>query len=473
MNRFNMTAKIHHIYKQIQKELSPTQIILISFVLLILLGTFLLYLPFSHLPGVEVSLLNTIFTATSAVCVTGLTTLTTVSTWSFFGKIIILCLIQIGGLSLVTVFFFFLVQLGKKVTFKDRLTIQAALNNLNPKGMVRMVLLVIRGTLICEGIGAVLLTLFFLLHNYNWNQSLFYGIFHSVSAFCNAGFDLIGDQSLIPFSSNITFNLIIIILIIIGGIGFTVWSDIIQKVKFLLSSNKKKRVTFSLHSKLALLTTLILLVSGTAYFMIFEYNNPSTLGNLTWPHKFLTAFFQSTTLRTAGFSTISQGGLNESSKLISSIFMLIGGSPGGTAGGIKTVTIAILFCSVWSVIKDYYNITVFGRSLSTKTLQKALAILVIMFLIWIGATTLLSLTESNSIFNHTFIDLLFETSSALGTVGLTTGITPFLSSFGKLIIIFCMFIGRIGPIAIVISLSNRSSHINALIRYPEEDIMIG
>lgn len=282
-------------YNKFSKKLSPAQIILLSFLLVIILGSILLFLPISQLPGVNVSYLDALFTSTSAVCVTGLTTLVTASTWSLFGKFILLCLIQIGGLSIITFLTYFAVHLGKKVTIKERLTLQATFNSSNLNGMVRMVLLVIRGTLICEGIGAFVLFIFFLSNNLPWNQAIFYGLFHAISAFCNAGFDIIGDQSLMPYSFSFTLNLVIIILIIVGGIGFTVWNDIIQNLKFRLSSKTKRKISLSLHTKLVLVTSIILLVMGTVYFILSEHNNPDTLGNLTWHNKVLASLFQSTT----------------------------------------------------------------------------------------------------------------------------------------------------------------------------------
>lgn len=473
MNKIDAMSDVPIIYNKTIKKLSPAQIILISFLLVILLGTFLLYLPISQLPNADVSFLDAFFIATSAVCVTGLTTLTTASTWSIIGKIIILCLIQIGGLSLITFFTSFAVHLRKKVTLKNRLTIQATFNNSNLNGMVRMVLIVIRGTILIEGIGAIILFFFFLSNNITWYKALFYGLFHSISAFCNAGFDIIGEQSLIPYSTSVILNLVIMALIIVGGIGFTIWIDIMHAVKSRFSKKIKRKKLFSLHTKLALLSTIILLVLGTFYFLVAEHNNPATLGSLPWPQKILTATFQSTTLRTAGFTTINQNGLMESSKLLSCIFMLIGGSPGGTAGGIKTVTVAIIFFSVWSVIRNRQEVNVFERTLSTNILLKALTIILLMLLLWVGSTAVLSITEQNSLYSHTFIDLLYETSSALGTVGLTTGITPYLSNPGKILLMLCMFIGRIGPITIMISLANRKSQMDTSIRYPSEDVMIG
>lgn len=460
-------------YHKIPKRLSPAQTILFSFLIVIISGALLLFLPISHNPGVKVSMIDAFFTATSAVCVTGLITLSTASTWTLFGKIIILCLIQIGGLSLITILTYFAVHLGKKVTIRERLTLQSTFNTSNLNGMVRMVLLVIRGTILCEGIGTLILFLFFLNKGFPWYQALPYGLFHAISAFCNAGFDILGNQSLIPYASSLTLNLVIMVLIIVGGIGYTVWNDIIQKIKFRFLSKTKRKMPLSLHTKLVLITTCILMVMGTVYFILVEHDNPATLGNLTWPHKILASSFQSTTLRTAGFTTINQEGLSEASKLISCIFMLIGGSPGGTAGGIKTVTIAIVFCSVWSVLNNRSENYVFGRTLPHKTLVKAITIILLMVLLWGISTTLLLITEENSVYQHSVIDLLYETSSALGTVGLTTGITPFLSGAGKVIIMSCMFIGRLGPITLFISLTHWSKKANTSITYPKEDVMIG
>ncbi len=461
------------ILKKIQKRLSPPQIIALSFLLVIIIGGLFLSLPISHQRNVDVSLLDAFFTSVSAVCVTGLVTLTTSATWSLFGKLVILLLIQIGGLSLVTVLTFFMVNTGKKVSLKNRLTIQAAFNHSSFGGMVRMVLLVIKGTFLCEAIGAILLSFSFLSQGIVWYKSIFYGIFHSISAFCNAGFDIIGEQSLIPYSTNLNVNIVIMALIIIGGIGFTVWRDVIHKMVYRFSARIKQKHHFSLHTRLALIMTAVLIVSGTVFFLAAEYNNPETLGNLSFPHKLLAALFQSVTLRTAGFATIAQDGLTEVSKLISSLFMLIGGSPGGTAGGIKTVTLAIIFCSVWSIIKGRKKIIIFERTISVITLQKALTIIVLMLVLLFFGTVVLAVTEDHTVFPHTVADLLFEVSSALGTVGLSTGITPYLSGLGKLVLMLCMFIGRIGPITLVISLSHGIHNADDLVGYPAEDVMIG
>jgi len=338
---------------------------------------------------------------------------------------------------------------------------------------VRMVLLVIRGTLLCEGVGAVVLFGFFLKQGLPWYEAIYSGLFHSVSAFCNAGFDLVGENSFTPYVGSVVLNFTIMGLIVLGGIGFSVWRDVYMIFRYRMAPRNKKRVKLSLHSKLALGMTGVLLVVGALYFFVSEYNNPGTLGPFSIPQKILASMFQSVTLRTAGFSTIVQSGLKDTSKLVSSIFMLIGGSPGGTAGGIKTVTIAIILCSVWSTIRGYNQITVFERTIPNSFLQKALTVIVIMLGLWLAGTMLLLITEQSSAFPHSAIDLLFEVASALGTVGLTTGVTPFLTAFGKGVIITCMVIGRIGPIAIIISLLSQTTQVNERIQYPEEDVMIG
>lgn len=457
----------------IQKKMSASQIIALSFILVIIVGALLLLLPISQSAGTHVNFIDALFTSASAVCVTGLTTVMTATTWNIIGKTVILCLIQIGGLSLITILTYFTVHLGRKITLKERLTVQATFNVNEMSGMVRMVLLVIRGTFLCEGVGAAVLFGFFLKQGLPWYEAIYSGIFHSVSAFCNAGFDIVGGNSFVPFGGSVVLNFIIMGLVVLGGIGFSVWRDAYMIFRYRIAPRVQKRARLSLHSKLALGMTGVLLTVGALYFFISEYNNPGTLGPLSIPQKILASMFQSVTLRTAGFSTIVQSGLKDSSKLVSCVFMLIGGSPGGTAGGIKTVTIAIVLCSVWSTIRGYNQITIFERTIPNSILQKALTVIVIMLVLWITGTMLLLISEQSSAFPHSAVDLLFEVASALGTVGLTTGITPFLTAFGKCIIITCMVIGRIGPIAIIISLLSHTTQVNERIQYPEEDVMIG
>lgn len=454
--------------------MTPSQTVTLSFLFIILLGAALLNLPFSQSESNgEVPFLDCLFTATSAVCVTGLVTVTTATSWSVFGKFVILLLIQTGGLGLVVIITYLGIHLGRKITLKERLTIQTSFNHTDFHGMVRMVMFVIRGTLICEGFGAFILFFGFLNEGLGVFTSFFYAIFHSVSAFCNAGFDIIGQQSLIPFASNILINIPIMLLIIIGGIGFSVWVDFVHNIKTHLSYDSKRRWKFSLHTKLVLITTCLLLISGTLYFLVAEYGNRQLWGNAGFGGKLLRALFQSVTLRTAGYASIDQSALSETSKFVSGIFMIIGGSPGGTAGGIKTVTIAVVLCSVWSVMKGRYTIDVFNKNIPLQLLQKSLTIIIIMTALLCIGTTFLSFTEYASAYAHSTVDLFYEVASALGTVGLTTGITPYLSSHGKFLLILLMFIGRIGPISIMISLTKKGERSADNIRYPKENILIG
>ena len=469
----NKAPSASKILKRIRKSFSPVQVVVLSFLLIITIGGVLLSLPISHAENESVPVLDAFFTAVSAVCVTGLTTLATATTWSVFGKIVVLFLIQIGGLSLVTILAFFMVFAGKKISLKNRLAIQTTLNEPTLGGMARMVMFVTKGVMAVELLGAMFLFILFLNQGVVWHKALWYGIFHSISAFCNAGFDVIGESSLIPYSDAVGINIVIMTLIITGGIGFIVWDDVFANVKLRLLGRRKRRNNFSLHTKLALTVTGVLLLAGTLFFLTAEYSNPKTIGGLTFSQKLLISSFQSTSLRTAGFATVAQDGMTEASKLICSLLMMIGGSPGGTAGGVKTVTLAIILCSVWSIVKGRTEIVAFERSVSVATLQRALAVAVLMISLLFIGTTILAMTEDAAKFPHTLSDLIFEVSSALGTVGLSTGITPRLSAAGKIVLMACMFIGRIGPITLIASISRGPQIGKELIRYQKEDVMIG
>ena len=453
--------------------LTPSRIIALGFLAVILTGTLLLCLPISHAPIAPVAPLDALFTTTSAVCVTGLVTVTTATAWSPFGKVVILFLIQVGGLGLTTLFTLAVVQMGRRVTLKDRLTLQATFNLSDLSGLVRLLLLVIRGTLAVEGIGAACLTGFFMGQGMPFAQAASYGVFHSISAFCNAGFDLIGDMGFMPYSGMVFFNLVITTLIILGGIGFVVWGEFYAIIRYRLSRGATRRARLSMHSKLVLVSTAALLLIGTAYFLANEYSNPGTLGPMPFGEKLLASYFQSVTLRTAGFFSISQGALQEGSKLFSSVLMLIGGSPGGTAGGMKTVTFAVLLLSAWNTILGKGRVNLFGRTMGLASFQKALTVALAMVFLWFFSSLALSFTEAASAFQHTALDILFESASALGTVGVTTGITPYLSAAGKVILILCMYIGRIGPLTLVVSVSRHGDGAGERIRYPSEDVLIG
>ena len=468
--------QIQLFWGKIKNRLTSTRLVVLSFLLVIFLGSLLLSFPFAQHPlAATPKYIDCLFTAVSATCVTGLVTVTTATQWSVLGQLIILLMIQVGGLTLITFFTFIVINMGKKINMKNRMAIQASLNQNSLHGMVRIVKLAIKGTLLFEAIGAMVLFLFFWLEaNIPVGKAAYWGIFHGISAFCNAGFDVIGDNSLQSFATAPVINITVMMLIITGGIGFTVWKDIQSVTKDLMSKNPKKRITLSLHSKLALISTAFLIALGALYFFTTEYQNPATLAPLSFGGKLLASFFQSVTLRTAGFASINQNGLTESSKFVSSIFMLIGGSPGGTAGGMKTITLAIVVASIWATLRGKNDIDVFHRRISNRSLKKAITIIGVMLSLWFVVATVLEFTESTDLFPYTFMDLLFEVSSALGTVGLTTGITPYLSVPGKILIMCCMFIGRLGPISIAVALQRKlTTNQNDSIHYPEEDVLVG
>lgn len=456
-------------------SLGPAHIITFSFLAIILIGTILLALPIASQNGQSVGILNAMFTATSAVCVTGLVVVNTLAHWTLFGKIVILMLIQIGALGFMSLFTSVLVFLGRKISLRGRILIQESFNLSSFKGMISFLRKIILGTFLIEGVCAIILSIRF-IPEYGLKTGILNGIFHSISAFCNAGFDILGEVSLIDYQSDYIVNITIMVLVILGGLGFSVWLDLLKYIKHLYQKFKfgrKEKFNLSLHSKIVIYMTLILIMLGFLSTLLLEFNNPETIGNLRLDQKILVSLFQSVTLRTAGFDSIGQGQLTYGSKFVAIILMAIGGSPGGTAGGIKTVTIGVLFFTIASVIKGKDCITSFKKTISFHTVQKALTILVMMLTFIFFSTVLLSISERENMYSYEFIDLLYETTSALGTVGLSTGITPSLSFFGRIIIMFCMFIGRLGPITAVLGLSFKKRSKKNVIHYPEEKIIVG
>lgn len=459
-----------------QIKITPPQVITISFAVLVLTGALLLNLPAASKNGESVGFINALFTATSASCVTGLVVVNTALHWTVFGKIVILGLIQIGAFGFITLLVFTMVLLHRQISLKDRLLVQTSFNQNTPGGMVRLIKKVIITTFSIEAAGALLLTGAFYCSSPGMPlfKAFYNGVFHSVSAFCNAGFDIIGTESLTPYRGNTFINLIIMALIVAGGLGFTVWGDLFRvAVPKRKVSLRKRFIHLSLHTKIALTVTVVLIAVGTALFMLFEWNNPNTLGGLSGYDKSLASLFQSVTLRTAGYNTISQGGLTDISKVFSCILMIIGGSPAGTAGGMKTVTIGVIIISSLSVLKGKRRIEAFGRSLSLHVLQKALTVSCMILLVVFFSATLLYFTEQNGGYSHTFLDLLFETCSAVGTVGVTTGITPDLTFYGKLIMTVCMFLGRLSPVTVAVSLNIKLHAGKDTAAYLEEPVIIG
>lgn len=456
-------------------NMHPTQILVIGFLAVILLGSILLMLPISSSTAQYTPFEDALFTATSAVCVTGLVVVDTASHWSLFGKIVIICCIQIGGLGFMSLVSMVFVALGKRITLKNRLIMQEALNFNTTAGVVRFTKMVVKGTLIVEGIGALLLAFVF-VPEYGFVKGIWYAIFHAISAFCNAGFDIIGNSSLAPYVGNGIVNMVIMSLIIIGGLGFSVWVDVYRVIKHKMEAPKhytwKQTINkLMLHTKLVGVITFALLSIGFIVIFVLEYKNPGTLGGLTLKEKIYAAMFQSVSPRTAGFYTITLANLTDTSKLFTVILMFIGGSPAGTAGGIKTVTIGVLAVCAISTIKGNDQVVAFKRKISFNIITRALTIVMIAMVVVAVAVGILSLTE-----DFTFMEILFETVSAFATVGTTLGITPFLSLAGKILIIIVMFIGRLGPITMAVALMVRQGNkenTKGNIQYPEEKVMVG
>ena len=444
------------------KKLSSTQIILLGFMAIILIGSVLLSLPISSASGNSVPYIDALFTATTATCVTGLVTLPTVSTWSTFGQAVILILIQIGGLGVITVAAGFMMLLSKKISISSRIIIQDSFNLNSLSGMVRFIKKVIVGCFAIEAIGALLYMTVF-VPEYGL-RGVWISIFNSVSAFCNAGIDIIAEDSLCRYALNPIINITTMILIFMGGIGFIVWWDVIRVFR----EKKKHKFRFlSLHSKIALSVTAFLILSGSILFFIFERNNPLTMRDLSLFDQIQMSLFQSVTTRTAGFATIPQENLTTASSIVSIFLMFIGGSPVGTAGGIKTVTLLVLVCTAFATVRNRRTIDAFDRQISENAIRKATAVFVIS-----GTVVLLSTLLLSTVSNGSFLDILYETVSATATVGLTRNFTATLNTIGKVIIIATMYFGRVGPISLVIAF-NLSKQKGNVIENPVEDISVG
>ncbi len=451
-------------FSVLQKRLkiTPTQLIVAGFAILIFFGAFLLNLPMASKNGLPVGLINAIFTATSAVCVTGLVVVDTGTHWTAFGQVIIVSLIQIGGLGIMTISTLLALLVGRRITLRERLLIQESLNQFDLEGLVRLTKNIIIATFAIELIGAVLFSLVF-VPEYGLEKGLAFGVFHAITSFCNAGFDLIGEfRSFTPYVNNFIINISTMALIVIGGLGFSVWTDIYQ----ISRDRSLKNVT--LHSKVVLATTIFLILFGAIFIFVLELNNPDTIKNLPVSGKVLASFFHSVSPRTAGFNTLDTTALTNPTKFMTIILMFIGGSPGSTAGGIKTATAAILFLTVIAVVKGKEGPEVFERRIPNYLVYRAMAVAAIGLSMVVFVTMLLSITE-----NADFMTLLFETTSAFGTVGLTLNYSPNLSWIGKLIISITMFAGRVGPLTLVLALAQRASRNKGNLKYPEDRIMVG
>lgn len=437
---------------------TPTRLIVVSFAAVILTGTVVLMLPVSTVDGVSPRLIDAFFTSTSAVCVTGLVVVNTASYWSVFGQAVIVLLIQVGGLGLMTFATAQLLVTGRRIGLKQRLIIQEQTGQWSLSGLVILLRRLLVATFVFEAAGAVILGAEIgRARNLPFLQAAFHGVFHSVSAFCNAGFDILGN-SLVGFTGNVPVTLTVSFLIIFGGIGFHVIVD--------LYNHKAKWSELNLHSRIALKATACLLIFGTLAFGIFEWGNPGTLGDLSLKDKILAAWFQSVTPRTAGFNSIAIERLLPASAFLTVLLMFIGASPGGTGGGVKTTTFAIAARFVTSTINGREDVVFERRRLPMDTVIRAIAIVLISMSLVLVSVLALTVTEDAS-----FMDILFEAVSAFGTVGLSRGITPSLTVLGKLVIIGTMFAGRVGPLSLLIALTAPRSGGN--IRYPEEKVTVG
>ena len=441
--------------------MSATKLVALCFLGIILLGTGLLMLPVSSRSGEPCQFLPALFTATSATCVTGLTPFDTWTQWSGFGQVVLLCLIEIGGLGFMSAATLVIFLFRRKVGLRQRMLIAQALSLNEMDGVVRLQRMVIFGSLTIEAVGALILTLWF-WPQYGFVRALRWGVFHSISAFCNAGFDIFGSMepgsSLLLFQNDPVVLLTLGTLVVLGGLGFLVWQDIAEK-----RSWKK----LSVYSRLVLMATAMLIVSGWALICILEWNNPETLGGLSVGSKLLGGLFQSITLRTAGFDAINQAGLTQGGKAVSMVLMLIGGSSGSTAGGLKTVTFLVVLLFIWARARGRSNVSAFCRTIPQEQALNAMTISLMMVLLSVLGGIFVCATSPVS-----FTDGLFEAISALATVGLTAGATGLLSVPAKILIIIFMYFGRVGVLTISLGFLMGNQAVERF-RYAETSLLIG
>ena len=443
------------------KRLSATQIVAIVFALIILTGALLLTLPAASRSGVSCGFRPALFTATSATCVTGLVLYDTWTQWSGFGQTVIICLIQIGGLGFMSIATMVVFLLRRKVGLKQRLVMAQALSLNEMDGVVRLQKWVIVGSLSIEAVGALILTLRF-LPGHGFATALKWGVFHSISAFCNAGFDILGcitpGASLIELNSDPVVLLTISALIVIGGLGFLVWEEVVRVRRF------KK---MSVYTRLVLVMTLALLAAGTVCFAVLEWNNPATIGEMSWGDKLLNSFFQSVTTRTAGFAAVDQAALTDAGKGATIALMLVGGSSGSTAGGVKTVTMLVLLLFIWSRARGKSSVCVYRRTIPSSQVMDAMTIVTLLIGLSVFGGIFISATSPVG-----FTDGLYESVSALATVGLTASVTPQLSVAAQILIIIYMYFGRVGILTISLGFL-MGSEAEERFRYAHTNLLIG
>ncbi len=451
-----------------RKLFTTTRIIMLGFLIGALIGALLLHMPICQREGVKLSFIDSLFVATSSICVTGLSTVNIGQTFAVPGQMVILLLIQMGGLGIVTFTTLLLLAIGKRITLENRLLIQSAYNLDTLSGLVKITMRIVKATICIELIGALFYAIVF-VPEYGI-KGIWFSIFHSISAFCNAGIDLLGGNSFCMYRDNAIVNINTMILIILGGLGFPVYWEIIRCLNKNRINKKKDSVKdyrkMNFHAKLVIRVTIVLLVVGALFTFLFEYNNPDTLGNLSLPKKIMASFFQSTTLRTAGFATIDQAYFRSATCIIYIIFMFIGGSPAGTAGGVKTVTVTLLVASVIANVKGRKDVTILKRKITDSIVRRCVAIISVSLSVLVVLMTLLLLTEP-----HDMLNVMYEMTSAIATVGLSRGLTSELTFLGKIIVTLAMYLGRIGPISLALAFNSKVAENN--ITRAEAKVMIG
>ncbi len=438
-------------------SLTPMRILAIGFAIVIFTGAVLLSLPVSSADGKATPFVDCLFIATSSTCVTGLVTLDTGTHWNYFGKTVIMILIEVGGLGFMSFATLLALLLGRKISLQERLIMQESLNTFKLQGLVKMAKYVLIFTFTVQTIAALILSTQF-IPMFGLAKGIYYSVFHSISGFCNAGIDLFGNfTSVTAYYDNSVIILTLGSLIIIGGLGFYVWQE--------LYFNGLKRLSTS--TKVVLTVTGILIFGGMALMYLFEMNNPATIQNMDLKGKLLSSWFASVTPRTAGFNSISTSDMSPAGRFLTIILMFIGGSPGSTAGGIKTTTFGILFLTVLSVVRGRDDVEIYKKRISRELVKRAVAITSIAMCLITVVTMILCITEKGASLEY----IIYETVSAFGTVGLTLGLTPHLSVAGKLVLAFTMYCGRVGPLTLAIALAKRNSMKG--IRYPEDKIIVG
>lgn len=450
-------------------RLTTTQLLATGFLGIILLGGILLWLPISNTR--PISLIDALFTAVTSVCVTGLVTVTPAVQFTLFGKIVLLILIQIGGLGIIACVTAFFIIMKRRISLKERVVILEAYSMESLSGMVAMILRILKGTICLEGIGALLYSFRF-VPEFGVVKGIGYSVFHAVSAFCNAGIDILGDSSFIPYADSVVVNFTTILLVVLSGLGFTVWQDLGQNLKKVWKKELELRRLFKklrLHSKIVLIMTSVLIVSGTLAFLLLEYNNPGTIGDMSFGEKLMSSLFHSVSTRTAGFATVPQGELTQGTMFTTCILMSIGGSPGGTAGGVKTTTIAMLILCCVSVLQNKKDVECFGRRIQADNIRTGICVVILAFVSLLAGTTLLTIFEGDV----DFIRIMYETTSAIGTVGLSADLTSQLCTASKFVIMVLMYIGRLGPITFALAFGTGRKSKNHIRQLPVQGILIG